>query len=89
MTEAEWLSCSDARPMLEFTGSTASGRKLRLFGAACCRRVWDDMWEGCHPGVEAAEQFAEGLAGPEVLRLARRACMGSPDAARAALNAAE
>ena len=66
-----------------------SERKLRLFGVACCRRIWDSMWEGCHPGVEAAEQFAEGTAGVEALAKARLACLGDTVAIRAAASAAE
>src|SRR5689334_18206558 len=41
MTEAEWLSCADPAPMLEFVRNEASRRKLRLFGVACRRRLFD------------------------------------------------
>lgn len=43
MTEAEWLSCADLKPMLEFVRGKASERKLRLFSLACCHRLESRM----------------------------------------------
>jgi hypothetical protein len=40
VTEAEWDTCTDPQPMLEFLHGRASERKLRLFGVACFLRVW-------------------------------------------------
>ena len=66
MTEAEWLACTDPGPMLEFLRGKVSDRKLRLFAAACCRRVWPQLtgplWR---EAVERSEHLAEGQAGPE------------------------
>jgi hypothetical protein len=61
MTEAEWLVCSDPKPMLEFLRFRMSDRKLRLFACGCCRRVWQllpDMRS--RRTVECAEMLADG-----------------------------
>src|SRR4051795_13170478 len=39
MNEAEWLGCTDPRPMLQALGDKASGRRLCRFAVARCRRV--------------------------------------------------
>jgi hypothetical protein len=70
MTEAEWLACATATPMLEFLQGKASDRKLRLFIAACYRRIWHlefdglsrelvDLDEPTRQAVEAVERQAE------------------------------
>jgi hypothetical protein len=62
MTEAEWLKCKEPGPMLDFLGYRASERKLRLFAAACCRRVWHLLThQESKESVEALEQYADGL----------------------------
>jgi hypothetical protein len=40
MTENEWETTTELRPMLAFLRGKASDRKLRLFACAGCRRVW-------------------------------------------------
>ena len=62
MTEAEWLTCENPAPMLDFLRGRVSERKLRLVVCACCR-VHSDLM--CSPGaedaVDAAERHADGL----------------------------
>ncbi len=63
MTEAQWLACGDAGPMLTFLRGRAGERKVRLFACACCRRLWDLLGSPqARQAVEAAERYADGLA---------------------------
>ena len=79
MTEPEWLACTDPRRMLDYlevyqkAARTKGGRrKLRLLACACCRRLWHlAKYDKGRRGVEAAERYADGLAGKEELRAAR------------------
>lgn len=80
MTEAEWLTCTAPRPMLEFLRGWGSDRKLRLFALACCHGVWDHITdERSRAAVEFAERNAEvGISRrkgrPAVYKAARDAC---------------
>ena len=68
MTESEWLACTDPQQILEFVRDRASDRKRRLFTCTCCRRVWDALTDQrSRSAVEAAERYADGLAGREEL----------------------
>lgn len=56
MTEEEWQTCADPRPMMEFLRDQAGDRKLRLFACACCQRIWYLLTEeGSRRAVLTAE----------------------------------
>lgn len=66
MTEAEWRAATEPGPMLEFLRGKASDRKLRLFGVACCRRIWRFITDpGSQAIVELTEASADGNADVE------------------------
>jgi hypothetical protein len=96
MLESEWLCCADPGPMLDHlraAGGT-SRRKLRLFAAACCRRIWSLLAdERVCQAVAVAEACADGLADDMERRGAREATLaarcGSSGAERYAAEAAD
>jgi len=61
--EAEWWTCNDPEPMLKFLEGKGSKRKIRLFGLACCRRLWHllptERWRKL---IEVGERFVDGSA---------------------------
>jgi hypothetical protein len=61
MTAAEWQQSVDLDAMLgALIDKPASDRKLRLFGAACCRRLWDGLPDISRRGLELIERLADG-----------------------------
>lgn len=80
MTEAEWLSSTDAAAMLDFLRGRGGDRKLRLFACACCRRVWRLILDPRHRrAVEVAERWADGRSGGEERAEARADLDYPPD----------
>jgi hypothetical protein len=77
MTETEWQHASEPHLMLAFLQGKASDRKLRLFAVACSQRVWSLIDDLGRTAVEVAENYADGLAGPDEMRAARLACQGA------------
>src|SRR5215218_2844102 len=72
MTEEEWLRREDVGRMLAHVADSASDRKLRLFGCACCQQIESLLTEErSRQAVEVAERFAEGLAGKAELEESR------------------
>lgn len=83
MNENDWLVSTDLKSMLIFVRPNVSDRKLRLFAAACCRRLND--WRIQHGNnalldeddnrriVEAIEDGADALLGEVAMSLEARA----------------
>jgi hypothetical protein len=67
MTEAKWLAGVDPDALLKCMAAlghsrTKGGkRRLRLFGCACCRRIWPQLDDDSRAAIEASERFADGL----------------------------
>jgi hypothetical protein len=89
LTEEEWLEKANPLKMVSFLrASRASERKLRLFGCACCRGVWNLLPnDASRKAVEVAERFADKFAKRRDLNQAALACAG--EAVRSSHNPAE
>jgi hypothetical protein len=73
VTEAEWDTCTDVKPMVDRLRGKASDRKLRLFAAACCRCLPFGKDERFRHAVAVTEQYADGRVTKAALRRARQA----------------
>ncbi|WP_246523022.1 hypothetical protein [Gemmata palustris] len=61
MTEAEWLTCVELKPMWSALPLETCLRKSRLFMIACCRRHFHRaVDQECKEAIEVAERFADG-----------------------------
>src|SRR5262245_19662714 len=74
MTEQQWLSCNNARRMLDFLQGKASVRKWRLVVCGYVRLLHDrDIIDAeTEAALDASERFADGCATLEELQEARR-----------------
>jgi hypothetical protein len=85
MTPEEWGRCDDPDQMLEYLGGRADHRRLRLFVAACCRRIWPLLSnDGSKQAVEVAERYADGKATAEESAAAAAAAWAAREPVRAA-----
>jgi hypothetical protein len=82
VTRDEWLSGTDPLEMVNAVAPRLTDRKLRLFLAACCRRLYrlptGPRWRDA---VETAERFADGECGQEEMKRAARAAHEAVDLA--------
>jgi hypothetical protein len=66
VTEKKWLSATEPLPLIDhleglrWNRTKAGRRKLRLFGCACCRRVWRLTANKGRRWIEQAERMADG-----------------------------
>jgi hypothetical protein len=78
LNEAEWLTCTDPGVMRFFLGDRLSARKLRLFGCAFVRGVWEHLpSDALRRAIETCERFADGLATAAELDAARVSAEGT------------
>jgi hypothetical protein len=90
MTEAEWLTCTDPTPMLEFIRGNVSERKLRLFAVACCRHIWHLLNDQrSREAVLVVERYSEGSASSKELTAARKMARAAAEVTEAAAQEAE
>lgn len=78
MREEEWMGSTDPFVMLKYAQNCGlfSGRKLRLFGAGCCRRHWQLIEDkASRTAIETVELFADGLIDSEKLDWAQGAAV--------------
>jgi hypothetical protein len=90
MTEAEWLTSDLVGDLMGYLKGKASDRKLRLFGCACCRKVWHLLKdERDRTAIEVCERFADGLADKSALSSAHQSAIDAANEAEFKLTLVE
>src|ERR1700712_4148714 len=71
MTEEEWLTCDDPKPIFAFLRGITTDRKLRLYFCAGCRCIENFLvLNVSRKAVDVAEKVADGLTTTEEVRSA-------------------
>jgi hypothetical protein len=74
MTEEEWFATTDPQSMVLFLRDRVSDRKLRLFGCACYRLLWqlipvsENKWDV----LRSSESYADGMIAKQEFKLIRK-----------------
>jgi hypothetical protein len=73
MDEHTWWTGHDLAGMKQLARFSQANRKLRLFGCACCRRIWPILnRKKLRQAIEVAERFADGRAREDERNMAYR-----------------
>jgi hypothetical protein len=68
MSQFKWRVCKHPDKMVDWLTQQRDSRKMRLFAAACCRRIWHLATdERSRRAIEATERFADDLISLEEL----------------------
>ena len=75
MNQKQWNACKNPAAMLRLLRDRGllTERKARLFGAGCCRRLWDLLPEEGRRAIEVVERHADDQVGRGELDTARGA----------------
>jgi hypothetical protein len=77
MTEADWLTATDPRPMLTQLMGKASERRVRLLRVAAARSIWPEFTDQqFQTTIEFAERYADGNGTGDELNAYRDAMYG-------------
>ena len=74
LTERNWLKAKSWTTVIGAVQQKPHARKLRLFGVACCRRIWHLLTDAeSRRAVETAEAIADSQVGRSEVTAARKA----------------